>query len=197
MERFRYRTMDRSCLWTKDSTPPFHGNDPLRREPGFSARATQFWSIHCYTRAVTDQETVDRLAVLAKPRLTSLLRLKNVRHVYDPTPGELNSTVVEDSHEVVLNKWKSATQPYRAIERFLVDEQVMQYIVVPGLLPVVMALSKEIMGKKLLVTRKVAARPDDKGVVSHLDGFGVRIMLYFDEAAGDTILEWACLYGVA
>ena len=50
--------------------------------------------------------------------------------------------------------------------------------------------------RELLVTRKVAARPDDKGAVSHIDGFGVRIMIYFDEAAGDTIVAWECLYGV-
>ncbi len=72
----------------------------------------------------------------------------------------------------------------------------MEYIVGPGLLPVVMALSKDIMGKKLLVTRRVAARDDDKGVIGHLDGFGVRIMMYFDKAAGETIVEWSCLYGV-
>ncbi len=134
--------------------------------------------------------------MLATPRLTSLLRLRNVRHVYDPTPGVLNSTSVEAGHEVALNKWKSASQPYRDIERFLVDEKIGQYIVGPGLLPVVTALSTAIMGKKLLVTRKVAARDDDKGVVGHLDGFGVRIMMYFDEAANETILDWQCLYGV-
>src|SRR5437667_9055807 len=162
-----------------------------------SAKAIRFWSIPTCRptgtlEAVTDQETVDRLAVLAGPRLTSLLRLRNVRHVYDPTPGELNSTVVEDSHEVVLNRWKSASQPYRDIERFLVDEKVMQYIVGPGLLPIVTALAKEIMGKKLLVTRKVAARNDDKGVVGHLDGFGVRVMMYFDDRANEMILAWEC-----
>jgi len=147
-------------------------------------------------RAVNEQETVDRLAALAKPRLTSLLRLRSVRHVYDPTPGALNSRVVEDGHNLTLDKLKRASQPYRDIERFLADEKVMQYMVGPGLLPVAMALSKDIAGKKLLVTRRVAARDDDKGVVGHLDGFGVRIMMYFDEAAGETIVEWNCLYGV-
>ena len=72
----------------------------------------------------------------------------------------------------------------------------MQYIIDPGLLPIATALSKDIAGKKVLVTRKVAARDDDKGVVGHLDGFGVRIMMYLDEAAGETIVEWACLYGM-
>ena len=145
---------------------------------------------------MSDQETVDRLAVLAKLRLTSLLRLRNVKHVYDPSPGAVNSKVIEDGHEVTLNKLKRASQPYRDIERFLGDEKVGQYIVGPGLLPIVTALSKDIMGKKLLVTRRVAARDDDKGVIGHLDGFGVRIVMYFDEAAGDTIIEWECLYGV-
>ena len=145
---------------------------------------------------MTEQETVDRIAVLATPRLNSLLRLRNTRHVYDPSPGALNSKVFEDGHEITLNKLKRASQPYRDIERFLGDEKIGQYIVGPGLLPIVTALSKDIMGKKLLVTRKLAARDDDKGVIGHLDGFGVRIMMYFDEAAGETIVEWECLYGV-
>jgi hypothetical protein len=146
--------------------------------------------------AVSDQETVDRLAVLAKPRLASLLRLRNTRHVYDPSPGALNSIVVEDGHEITLDKLKRASQPYRDIERFFGDEKIGQYIVGPGLLPVVTAISKDIMGRKLLVTRRMAARDDDKGVIGYLDGFGVRIIMYFDEAAGETIVEWECLYGV-
>ena len=103
---------------------------------------------------------------------------------------------MEDGHEITLDKLKRASQPYQDIERFLGDEKVGQYIVGPGLLPVVTAISKDIMGKKLLLTRKLAARDDDKGVNGHLDGFGVRIIMYFDEAAGETIVEWECLYGV-
>ncbi len=119
-----------------------------------------------------------------------------MKHVYDPTPGALNSRIVQDGAEFVLDKMKRASQPYRDIQRFLSDEKVMQYVVGPGLLPVVMALSKDIAGKRLLVTRRIAAGDGDKGVIGHLDGFGIRIMMYFDEAAGDTILEWDCLYGV-
>jgi hypothetical protein len=145
---------------------------------------------------VDEQETVDRFALLAKPRLTSLLRLRGVRHVYDPTPGALNSKVIDLGQEVTLNKFKRASQPYRDIERFLSDEKVMQYIIGPGLLPVVTALSKDIMGKKLLLTRRVAPRDDDKGVSGNVDDFGVRIMMYFDKAAGDEIVEMSCLYGV-
>ena len=99
---------------------------------------------------MTEQETVNRLALLATPRFASLLRLRNTRHVYDPSPGALNSKVMEDGHEVTLNKFKRASQPYRDIERFLGDEKIGQYIVGPGLLPVVTAISKDIMGKKLL-----------------------------------------------
>ena len=145
---------------------------------------------------MNEQETVDRLAALAKPRLASLLRLRSVRHVYDPTPGALNSRSVENGNEFTVDKLKRASQPYRDIERFLSDDKVMEYIVNPGLLPIVTALSKDILGKKVLVTRRVAARDQDKGVIGHLDGFGVRIMMYFDEAAGDTIIAWECLYGV-
>jgi hypothetical protein len=145
---------------------------------------------------VTEQETVNRLALLATPRFASLLRLRNTRHVYDPSPGALNSKVVEDGHEITLDKLKRASQPYRYIERFLGDEKIGQYIVGPGLLPIVTAVSKNIMGRKLLVTRRVAARDDDQGVVGHLDGFGVRIVLYFDESTGDTIVAWEALWGV-
>ena len=145
---------------------------------------------------MNDQETVDRLAALATPRLTGLLRLRSVKHVYDPTPGALNSSIMDDGRKVGLDKLKRASQPYRDIERFLADEKVMEYIIGPGLLPVAMALSKDSLGKKLLVTRRVAAGENDKGVIGHIDGFGVRIMMYFDKAAGETIVEWSCLYGV-
>jgi len=91
---------------------------------------------------------------------------------------------------------KRASQPYRDIERFFTSEKVMQYIVDPGLLPIVTALSKDIVGRKLLVTRRVAAPDNDKGVSAHLSGFGVRIAMFFDEPSGETILEWDCLYGV-
>ena len=145
---------------------------------------------------MNEQETVDRLAALAKPRLASLLRLRSVRHVYDPTPGALNSRAVENGNEFTVDKLKRASQPYRDIERFLSDDKVMEYIVNPGLLPIVTALLKDILGKKVLVTRRMAARNQDKGVIGHLDGFGVRIMMYFDATAGETIVEWNCLYGV-
>jgi len=107
----------------------------------------------------------------------------------------LNSTVVVDGQKVMLNKFKTASQPYRDIERFLGEEKVLQYIIGPGVLPVVIALAKDIVGRKLLVTRKVAARDDDKRVVGHLDGFGVRIVVYFDEAANETTVAFECLYG--
>jgi hypothetical protein len=145
---------------------------------------------------VTEQKMVDRFAALAEPRLTSLLRLRGVRHVYDPKPGALNSTVVEGGHILALDKLKRASQPYRDIQRFLSDEKVMQYVIGPGLLPVVTAVSKDIAGRKVLITRRVAARDGDKGVIAHLAGFGLRIMMYFDETAGETIVEWNCLYGV-
>jgi len=145
---------------------------------------------------MNEQEVVDRLAELAAPRLANLLRLRSVRHVYDPTPGALHSIVMEGGLEVTLNKSKKASQPYRDIERFFTSEKVMQYIVDPGLLPIVTALSKDIVGRKLLVTRRVAAPDNDKGVSAHLSGFGVRIAMFFDEPSGETILEWDCLYGV-
>jgi len=145
---------------------------------------------------VNEQETVDRIAVLAGPRVTALLRLRSVRHIYDPTPGALNSTFVENDAKVSLDKMKTASQPYKDIERFLVEEKVGQYIVGPGVLPVVTALSQAIMRKTLLVTRRLSASRSDRGVVAHVEGFGIRIMMHFDETAGETILVWQCLFGV-
>jgi hypothetical protein len=150
----------------------------------------------CYTQAVTEQQTVDRLAVQAGPRVTSLLRLRSVKHVYEESPGGLNSTVLVEGQNVRLDKLKQSSQPYRDIERFLGNDKVAQYIVGPGLLPVVTAISKEIMGKRLLVTRKMEAKNSDKGVVAHLETIGVRVLMHFDEAAGDTIVTWESLYGV-
>ena len=72
----------------------------------------------------------------------------------------------------------------------------MQYIIGPGVLPVVMALSKDILGKRLLVTRRVAARMGIRAWRLIWSGIGVRIMLYFDEASRETVVEWGCLYGV-
>jgi hypothetical protein len=152
--------------------------------------------LRCYTQPVNEQKIVDRIAVLAKPHLTDLLRLRSVRHIWNPTPGALNSSVIENGRSLTLDKFKRASQPYRNIERFLTDDRMMQYIVRPGLLPIVLAISKDIMGKKLLITRRVAAREDDKGVVAHLDGFGVRVIMYMDQSGGETIVEWTCFYGV-
>jgi hypothetical protein len=108
----------------------------------------------------------------------------------------VNSVVVVDGNEVLLSKLKRTSQPYGHIDRFLADDRVTQFIIDPRLLPLATAISKDILGKNVLVTRRVAARDDDKGVVGHLDDFGVRIMMYFDESAGETIVEWNCLYGV-
>ena len=105
--------------------------------------------------------------------------------------------MVEDGKEFALDKWKRTSEPYRDIQRFFSDAKMMQYIIDPGILPVAMALSKDIMGKKVLVTRRVAGRDGDKGAIGHLGDFGLRIMMYTDETSGETIVEWNCLYGVA
>ncbi len=51
------------------------------------------------------------------------------------------------------------------------------FVVNPGLLPIVKALSMDIRGRKMLVTRRIQRRDEDKGVVAQLDHFGVRIMV--------------------
>ena len=144
---------------------------------------------------MNDQEIVDHFARLAKPRLSELLRL-NVQHVYDPTPGNGNSIFLVQNSETRL-KLTRTVQPYGDIQRFIADDKVMGYVINPGLVPIVKAISLDIRGRQQLVTRRITARDDDKGVVAHLDGFGVRIMIYFDTDENDTHVVWECLYGVA
>jgi hypothetical protein len=71
------------------------------------------------------------------------------------------------------------------------------FIVNPGVLPIVKAISMDVRGRRMLVTRKVQARDDDKGVVAHLDRFGIRIMTSFDSVLNETQVVWESLYGVA
>lgn len=139
---------------------------------------------------------VDVFAALAKPRIVSLLRLQGAKRVYEPTPGALNSKIEVDGREVILAKWKRALQPYREIARFVSEDRVTQFIIDPGLLPLVTAISKDMLGRKLLVTRPVAVTPGFKGAAAYVGDFGVRIHLFPDEDSQDTIVAWECLYGV-
>ena len=143
------------------------------------------------------QEAVDRLALLAKPRLATLLRLRTARHIYDPLPGAINSESVESGERVVLSQWQRGQQPYKDLERFLGDERVMQSVIDPGLLPIAKAIARDVLGRRILVTRRIAAKPGDSGAIAHVEGYGIRVLVYEDADAGDTIVAWECLYGVA
>jgi hypothetical protein len=142
---------------------------------------------------MTEQEIVDLFAKAAKPRLMDLLKLK-IRHVYETTPGDANSTVVIDGNEIRFKSIRSA-QPYRDIERFVAEDKVIGFVVNPGLLPIVKAISMDIRGRKMLVTRRIQARDEDKGVVAQLDHFGVRIMMSFDSVRSEIQVVWEALYG--
>jgi len=163
---------------------------------GTSTGDSQGWKHPgCYTSGVTEQQIVDFFAKAAKPRLLDLLKLK-VRHVYETTPGDANSTIMIDGGEVQFKSVKTA-QPYRDIERFVAEDKVIGFVVNPGLLPIVKAISMDVRGRKMLVTRRIQARDDDKGVVAQLDHFGVRIMMNFDSVRNETQVDWEALYGVA
>jgi hypothetical protein len=149
----------------------------------------------CYTSCVTEQEIVDLFAKVAKPRLIDLLKLK-VRHVYETIPGNAESTIVIDGNEIQFKSIRS-TQPYRNIERFVVEDKIIGFVVNPGLLPIVKAISIDIRGRKILVTRRIQARDEDNGVVAQLDHFGVRIMMSFDSVRNETEVVWESLYGSA
>src|ERR1700733_5957157 len=88
--------------------------------------------------AMTEQKTVDLFAKAAKPRLLDLLKLK-VRHIYETTPGDANSTLMINGSEVQFKSVRSA-QPYKDIERFVAEDKVIGFIVNPGILPIVKAI---------------------------------------------------------
>jgi len=144
---------------------------------------------------MTDQETVHLFATLAQPRLMELLRLK-ARHVYEITPGNAGSKLVVDGHEVQFKLIKSA-QPYKDIPRFTAEDKIMGFVIGPGVLPIVKAISMDLRGKTMLVTRRIQARDGEQGAVAHLDHFGVRVIMSFDPIRNETDVLWEALYGVA
>jgi hypothetical protein len=103
---------------------------------------------------------------------------------------------VIDGSEVVFKSVRSA-QPYKEIERFVAEDKVIGFVVNPGVLPIVKAISMEIRERKVLVTRRILARQDDQGVVAQLDHFGIRIMMNFYGDRNETEVVWEALYGVA
>ena len=70
----------------------------------------------------------------------------------------------------------------------------MQYIIGPGVLPVVTALSKDIMSKTFWPAGLQGMTTRERWAISTALGFGS--LMYFDEAGGGTIVAWECLYGV-
>ena len=144
---------------------------------------------------MNEQEIVDHFARLAKPRLLELLKL-TVPHLYDPRPGRADAKSEANDSDVGL-KLVRTVQPYGDIQRFVAEDKVMGFVVNPGLVALIKVIAFDVRGRRLLVTRQIAPRPDDRGVVAHVDGCGVRIMMYFDSDQNDTHVVWECLYGVA
>ncbi len=73
----------------------------------------------------------------------------------------------------------------------------MQSVIDPGLLPIAKAIARDVLGRRILVTRRIAAKQNDTGAIAHVEGYGIRVLLYADTDAGDMIVTWECLYGVA
>jgi hypothetical protein len=144
---------------------------------------------------MTEQAMVDLFAETAKPRLMDLLKLK-VRHVYELTPGNANSKLVVDGSEVQFKLLKTA-QPYKDIERFLAEDKLLGFIVNPGLLPIVKAVSTDIRGRKMLVTRRIQPSDDGQGFAADMDHFGIRVTMSYNAELNETQVVWEALYGVA
>jgi len=71
----------------------------------------------------------------------------------------------------------------------------MQSVIDPGLLPIAKAIAKDVLGRRTLITRRIAPKKTDQGAIADVQGFGIRVLIYED--ADDTIVAWECLYGVA
>jgi hypothetical protein len=143
------------------------------------------------------QQMADFFARLAKPRLMELLKLQNVELLYDPTPGRTPSTYFHEGREIPL-KLQNTSQPYKDIYRFVNEEKVQDFILDPGLVPLVKAIKTDVRGRKFLMTRKVDRKNEaEKGPVAHLEGFGIRILLQLDFKTEEWQVVWECLYGVA
>ncbi|MBY0503541.1 MAG: hypothetical protein K2X03_06520 [Bryobacteraceae bacterium] len=137
----------------------------------------------------------NRLASLANLRMQSLLNLRGTVHHYDPVPGDVNSVSRVAGGDVMLKHFRRAEQPYHDLTRFTGPDRIMPHVIDRGLLPIVTALAKEILGRKLLVTR-YSASPTLKGAtVVHLANYGIRIQIHVDAPSQDTIVAWECLYG--
>jgi hypothetical protein len=143
------------------------------------------------------QAMADLFAKLAKPRLMDLLRLKSVEHIYDPTPGRAPAKFLHKGREISLDKLQKTSQPYKDIHRFVSEDRVQAFILDPGLLPAVKSILIDVRGRRLLATRKVGPKEAaENAAVSHLDGFGMRIVLRLDPSTNECTLGWECLYGV-
>lgn len=134
---------------------------------------------------------MERFAILAKPRIDSLLKLQSGQHLYDPAPGRLFDTSALNG--MVTNRFKQALQPYRDLGAFTSDERIMPHVIDAGLIPIVKALLQELRGNPWLITRNFATL--GLGAVANIEGVGVRIRIYTDHDAGDTIVAWEALYG--
>ncbi|HYP07309.1 MAG TPA: hypothetical protein VER03_13840, partial [Bryobacteraceae bacterium] len=88
-------------------------------------------------------------------------------------------------------------QPYGDMQRFVLEDKVMGFVVNPGLVALIKVIAPDVRGRRLLVTRQIAPSDKDRGVIAHVDGCGVRIMMYYDEDEGETHVAWECLYGVS
>lgn len=141
---------------------------------------------------LTAQEMVELFARKAKPRLQELLRIRG-EHLFDATPGHEGSSTLTERGEVKLKVGRTS-QPYKDIHRFANDEHVIGFVVNPGLVPIVKAMTIAMLGKKLLVTR--ALGPTPKGAVSApIEGYGVRVLLRHDEDQNETTITWEWLFG--
>ncbi len=140
------------------------------------------------------QEMVDLFARKAKTRMDELLRLK-VEHVYDDRPGRDGATTATAHGEVKLKLHKTS-QPYGGMDRFAQEDKVIGFVINPGLLPIVKAMTFGAQGRTVVASRKVAPALGERGAAADVAGYGIRVMVSYDAATNESTVAWEWLFGV-
>lgn len=136
---------------------------------------------------------IEGFAAIVSERLKVTLP-KGFTLVYEESPGEANSVLTVDDSQIVLDKLQQVRVPIANIE----SHESTRLLLIKAVDTLVDAISNDIKGKALLVTRPPALVHDPPGKVAYVKGFGMRIVVKFNLQTldrHDVYVE--CLYGVA
>jgi hypothetical protein len=138
------------------------------------------------------QHMMEGFSTIVSERLKATLP-KGFRLVYEESPGEANSVLTVGNSQIVLNKLQQVHVPIANIEHESTRLRLTEAVDT-----LVDAISHDIKGKALLVTRPLAFVNDPPARVVYVKDFGMRIVVKYNlqtKDRHDVYVE--CLYGVA